>query len=205
LAFHPELLKGTCLGMRIDEYTFLNYNNNEALHISQREKKIFMRCLENVNEELHRCIDRHSRELVTKSIDLLLVYCSRFYERQFIVRNEVNKCLMKKTDKFINEYYLNGKGKSKDLSPTKYFADLLGMSPAYFTDLLKHETGHTVTEYIQAKRMEIAKKWLRETDKTVANIATTLSFSSLEYFCRLLKKVIGYTPDEYRKIYGTGN
>jgi len=198
LAFHPELLSGTFLGMCIDEYTFLNYNNDEALHISQREKKVFMRCLENVNEELHRCIDKYSRELVTKSIDLLLGYCSRFYERQLTVRNEVNKCLMKKMDKIINEYYKNGKGRSKHLPPIKYFADLLGSSPAYFSDLLKLETGHSGTEYIQAKRMKIAKKWLKEADKSVTNIADILGFSSTENFSQLFEKLTGVTPDKYR-------
>lgn len=96
LAFHPELLKGTCLGMYINEYTFLNYSNDEALHISQREKKIFMRYLENIDEELHRSMDKHSHVLVTKSIDSLLNYCTRFYERQFIIRNEENKNILKK-------------------------------------------------------------------------------------------------------------
>jgi len=198
LAFHPDLLCGTCLGMHIEKYTFLKYNNDEALHISSREKKIFMRCLENINEELHRCIDKFSQELVTKSIDLLLNYCSRFYERQFIVRNEDNKQLVKTVDKIIVEYFVDDRFKSKGLPSAKYCAKQLNLSPAYFTDLLKQETGYKVSEYMQTKRMEIAKEWLSETDKSIPLIVTTLGFSSIEYFSRLFEKLTGLTPSEYK-------
>lgn len=198
LVFHPELLIGTCLGIHIDEYTFMNYSNDEALHISMREKKIFMRCLENIEGELQRSIDKYSKVLVTKAIDLLLGYCARFYDRQFIVRSEENKRLIKKTDKVIHEYFLSNNVKSKGLPSAKYCAGLLDMSPAYFTELLKQETGHTVSEYMQSKRIEIAKKWLAEPDKSVATIATMLGFSSPEYFSKLFKRLTGVMPGEYR-------
>lgn len=198
LAFHPDLLTGMCLGMHIEEYTFMNYSNDEALHISIREKKIFMRCLENINEELQRSIDKYSRVLVTKEIDLLLGYCARFYERQFIIRCEENKELIRRADKIINDYFLNNKVKSKGLPSAKYCAELLDMSSAYFTELLKQETGYTVSEYVQSKRMEIAKKWLTQSDKSIPVIATSLGYSSPEYFKQLFEKLIGVTPKDFR-------
>lgn len=200
LAFHPELLKGTCLGMYINEYTFLNYSNDEALHISQREKKIFMRCLENIDEELRRSIDKHSQVLVTKSIDLLLNYCTRFYERQFIIRNEENKNILKKTDRIVNDYFTKNQIRTKGLPSAKYCAGLLNLSPDYFTDLLKQETGHTVDEFVQSKRIDIAKRWISESDKSIAQIACALGYSSSEYFSRLFEKITGYKPEVYRLV-----
>lgn len=198
LAFHPELIRTTSLGMNMEAYTFFSYHKEESLHISEREKKIFMRCVEHIGEELHRSIDRYSGMLVTKSIELLLDYCTRFYERQFIVRCEESKFLVRKTERIINQYFTNSKAARKELPTGKYFAEQLGVSTAYFADLLKHETGQTINEYVEAKRMEIAKRWLVETDKTVLEIANTLSFSSPEYFSCLFRKLTGLTPSEYR-------
>lgn len=191
LAFHPTLVRGTFLGIHLDEYSFMNYSNDEALHISMREKKVFMRCLENISEELHRPIDRYSRELVTRSIDLLLGYCTRFYSRQFITRSEENKLLIKKTERIVYDYYLHPKTKTRGLPSAKYCAGLLHLSPAYFTELLRQETGHTVNEYMQCRRIEIAKRWLAENDKPVAEIASLLGFSSTKYFIRLLERLTG--------------
>ena len=100
LVFHPDLIRGTSLGMHIQDYTFFTYHKTEALHISQREKKVFMRCLEIIGDELQRAIDRHSRILVSRSMELLLDYCMRFYDRQFITRNEENGNILKKVEQW---------------------------------------------------------------------------------------------------------
>lgn len=198
LAFHPELIRNTCLGMHIRDYTFFSYKREENLHVSQREKTILVRCLENINGELQRPVDKHSRILVAKSIELLLDYCTRFYDRQFITRCEKNKELIRKTGQIINDYFANNTIKAKGLPSAGYCAGLLNLSTAYFTDLLKWETGQTMHEYVQSKRIEIAKKWLKETDKTISRIACSLGFSSPEYFIRFFKKITGCTPGDYK-------
>ena len=198
LVFHPELIHNTSLDMHIRDYTFFNYNNKETLHISQREKAILIRCLENINEELQRPIDKYSRTLIAKSIELLLDYCTRFYDRQFITRNEENKNLMKKTERIINDYFTNNIIKTKGLPSMKYCAELLGLSIAYFADLLKWETGQTMLEYVESKRIEIAKKWLLKTNKTIPQVACGLGFSSPEYFNQLFERATGSTPGDYK-------
>ena len=105
LAFHPDLICGTPLGLNIDNYTFFSYQPEEALHISLREKQIILEFMDRINQELERCIDRHSKKIVSKYIELLLDYCVRFYERQFITRNEVNKKIIKQFDKIINNHF----------------------------------------------------------------------------------------------------
>ena len=200
LAFNVEFIQGTYLGMHIDEYTFFSYSNDEALHISQREKKIFIQCLEIINEELHRCIDKNTQVLVTKSIDLLLTYCTRFYERQFIIRDEENKNIIKKASRIVYDYFVNNKAKNKGLPSAKYCSDRLKLSPNYFTDLLKQETGYTVREFIQNRRIEIAKQWIIESDKSISEIACVLGYSSTEYFNRLFEKLTGHKPQEYRLV-----
>ena len=199
LVFHPDLITGTSLGMHIQDYTFFTYHKTEALHISQREKKVFMRCLEIIGDELHRAIDRHSRILVSRSIELLLDYCIRFYDRQFITRNEENRNILKKVEQIVDGCFFAGQIQMKGLPTASHCAEQLKMSSSYFVDLLKHDTGKTFHEYVQFKRIEIAKNWLTKTDKSILQIANGLGFSSSRYFSLLFKRISGCTPGEYRQ------
>ena len=91
LLFHPDLLRGTSLGRNISGYTFFTYEVSEALHLSEQERQVVLDCLQNIQSELKHAIDNHSRTLIVSNIELLLNYSTRFYERQFITRNNVNR------------------------------------------------------------------------------------------------------------------
>ena len=73
------------------EYTFFAYEANEALHLSSRERDLITDCLNKIDQELDQLIDKHTRQLLHSNIELLLNYCTRFYDRQFITRTSVNQ------------------------------------------------------------------------------------------------------------------
>ena len=199
LLFHPDLIKGTSLGAEIKGYNFFSYSSNEALHLSDEEKCIFLDCLEKIKMELAHPIDRLSKRLISRNIQLLLDYCMRFYERQFVTRATANRDVLSRFEDLLNAYFQGGKPQSEGLPTVKYFADKVCLSPNYFGDLIKKETGKTPQEYIKDRLIDVAKGLIAGTDKTISEIAYELGFQYSQHFNRVFKKNVGYTPVEYRR------
>lgn len=198
ILFHPDLIRGTALGKSIKNYTFFSYSVNEALHLSDQERGIVMDCLNKIQIELEHSIDKHSNSLISMNVELLLGYCMRFYERQFITRNEVNKDVLVKFEELLDEYFHGQLPQTQGLPTVKFFADKICLSPNYFGDLIKKETGKSATEHIQSKLIDIAKERILGTEDTMSQISYELGFQYPQHFGRLFKQRVGCTPNEYR-------
>jgi len=96
LVFHPDFIKDTQLGKVIRNYSFFSYEVFEALHLSKKEKDTIVGILQKIAQEIDQNIDRHSKTLVAFNIELLLNYCMRFYDRQFLTRSHANKDILSK-------------------------------------------------------------------------------------------------------------
>ena len=202
ILFHPDLLRGTSLGKSIKKYTFFSYEVNEALHLSEEEISIVMDCLKIIRMELEHGVDKHSKTLLVNHIELLLNYCMRFYERQFITRGKTNRDVLTRFENLLDEYFESALAEQDGLPTVKYFADKLCLSSNYFGDMFKKETGKSPQEYIQEKVIELAKERISDTADTVSQIAYSLGVQYPQHFCRLFKKRVGYTPSEYRAQIG---
>lgn len=198
LAFHPDLLSQTSLKKHIKSYTFFNYRKEEALHLSQRETATITCCLEHIEEELHHPIDTHTSTILARHIELMLDYCARYYERQFITRENKNKSILAHLERMTDAYIAAGKLTSGKLPAAADAGNALKLSEAYLNDLLKFETGKSFSEYIQARQLIAAKRMLLKAQDTPAAIARHLGFPSTQYFCFLFKKLTGVAPNEYR-------
>ncbi len=198
LVFHPDLVHGTSLARAMNYYNFFSYNSNEALHLSDRERQIVLDCFSKIEYELQQNIDKHSKKLIASNIELFLNYCDRFYDRQFITRDNVNKGILEKFEELLNGYFSSDKPKNIGLPSVAYFADELHLSANYFGDLIKRETGKSAKEYIHNKIIDLAKNKAFNSDKTVNQIAYELGFKYPQHFTRLFKTVTGLTPNEYR-------
>ena len=199
LLFHPDIIKGTSLGQEIKSYSFFSYSSSEALHLSEDERSIILDCLRNIKTELVHPVDKLSKRLIARNIQLLLDYCMRFYERQFITRAVANKGILSRFETLLDEYFGNIQ-QDKGLPTVRYFADKVCLSSNYFGDLIKKETGKTAQEYIQNKIVDLAKEKILGTGKNVSQIAYELGFQYPQHFIRLFKKSVGCTPNEYRKF-----
>ena len=200
LVFHPDLIAGTHLGKTIKEYSFFSYEVNEALHLSKKEKETIVDCLEKINAEIDQNIDKHSKTLIVSNIELFLNYCMRFYDRQFITRSNVNKDILVRFEELLNDYFKSGKAQTIGLPSVAYCAEKLHLSPNYFGDLIKKETGHTALDFIQSRLIDEAKVKIFEANQSLSEISYQLGFKYQQHFTRLFKQKTGVTPNEYRHL-----
>lgn len=198
LAFHPDLIRGTSLATKMKDYTFFSYEVSEALHLSEKEEQIVLDCLNKIDFELRQSIDKHSKTLIVSNIELLLNYCIRFYDRQFITRSNVNSDTLVRFEKILDDYFQSKKTQTLGLPSVGYCAERLHLSANYFGDLIKKETGKSAQEYVQLKLMNIAKEKVLDTTKSINEIADELGFKYSQHFTRMFKKTTGLTPNEYR-------
>ncbi len=200
LFFHPEFIRNTSLGKKIMEFTFFQYEENEALHLSTNEENTLTSILRQIENEYQTNIDKHSNQLLISNLELLLNYCKRFYDRQFYTRTNNNKDIITRFEQFLINYYNTKEIKNEGFLTVKYCADKMNLSPNYLSDLLKNETGKNTQEHIYFHLLERAKTLLLGTNNTINEIAFELGFEYPQNLTKLFKNKIGLTPTEYRKV-----
>lgn len=198
IVFHPDLLNRTSLGKNISRYEFFDYTSNEALHLSVAEIEIFRGVLSMIQQELNRSIDKHSKELIVNNIELLLNYCLRFYDRQFITREEINHSVVKKFTALLDQYIAN-QAQQEGFPSVAYFADKCCYSPKYFGELVKTETGRSAKDFISDRMLSAAKQLLNDELLSIKTVSQQLGFEYPQHFIRFFKAKTGQTPSDYRK------
>lgn len=159
---------------------------------------IIINCFHEIKEELQHAIDKHSKQIITANIEVLLNHCVRFYDRQFVTRETVNKDSLTRFEGLLRDYFASDKPQQLGLPSVAWCADQLHLSANYFGDLIKKETGKSAQEYIQLTTIDRAKELLIEGNKSVSEIAYELGFKYPHHLSRLFKKVVGMAPNEYK-------
>ncbi len=200
LLFHPDLLRKSPLAKSIDDYSFFSYDITEALHLSDEEKKSLEEVLAKIEKEYQQNIDRHSQTLVISNIELLLKYCTRYYDRQFYTRENLNKDVLTRFEGLLRTYYSNENQLSIGIPSVSYCGKELNMSPKYLSDLLKKETGKNAKAHIDDYLMNKAKNRLLSSMESVGQIAYGLGFEYTQHFSTMFKAKTGMSPSEYRNL-----
>lgn len=170
------------------------------MHLSEKERQLVLDCFSKIKYELQQGVDKHSKKLITSNIELFLNYCDPFYDRQFITRDNANRGILEKFEELLNGYFRSEMPQLSGLPSVAYFADELHLSPNYFGDLIKKETGKSAQEYIQNKIIEVSKNRMFNLKKSVNEVAYELGFKYPQHFTRLFKQRVGQTPKEFRNV-----
>ncbi|MEM6428432.1 MAG: helix-turn-helix domain-containing protein [Deinococcota bacterium] len=200
LMFHPDLIRRSDLGDKIDSYTFFNYEIHEALHLSEDEKASATDIIHKIEQEYSQNIDRHSQDLIVSNIKLLLDYCTRYFDRQFHMRSNLNQDIVTKFEQFLKGYYNSDKPEELGVPSVAYCGEALNMSPYYLSDLLKKETGRSAQDHIHFFVVEKAKTKLLNSNDSVSSIAYDLGFEYPQHFSKVFKTKTGLSPRDYRSM-----
>ena len=198
LLFHPDLLHGSYLEKKIREYSFFNYRINEALHMTDEEHDIFVSLMRQIQDETEKPHDGMQDAIIVGYIGILLNFCQRFYNRQFLTRKLENSDILMKFDSLLREYFEKELQQKYGIPTVQYCAEQLCMSPNYFGDVIKKATGDTASNHIRQYVVQAAKD-LMATGATITQVADTLGFEYPQHLSRLFKNLCGYTPMEYIK------
>lgn len=201
LIVHSDFLQGHSLSAKIHEYGFFSYASNEALHLSDREEAVIEGLFENLQHEINSATDAHTQEVVLSHIELLLSYCNRFYNRQFITRKTANNSLVAQMESVLNDYFQSGIVVKSGLPTVQYVAQQLNVSTSYLGDMLRYHTGMNTQQHIHNKVIERAKVLLTTTNQSVAEIAYQIGFEHPQSFNKLFKSKTNQSPLEYRQSF----
>ncbi len=196
LLFHPDLLHGTSLEKTIKGYSFFDYRINEALHMTDEEHDLFISLMKQIRDEIERKYDVLQNVIIVGYIELMLNFCQRFYNRQFITRKLENSDTLMKFDNLLRDYFEENRQLSLGLPTVQYCADKLCMSSNYFGDLIKKTTGDTASNYIRHHIIRLAKNRLAA-GTGITQVAYSLGFDYSQHLSRMFKKQTGMTPSEY--------
>lgn len=199
LMFHPDLIRNYPLNKTIKNYGFFSYDVHEALHISEEEDLFVENLALNIEKEYRSRIDNYSANVIVSTLELLLNYCNRFYNRQFITRKTANNDLLFRFDDVLTNYF---KDNSKHGLPTvNVLAQELNVSQSYLSDMLRTVTGQNAQQHIHNRLIEEAKTILTSTNKSVSEIAFLLGFEYPQSFNKLFKKKTDLSPLEFRQSF----
>ena len=201
LLIHPDFLLSYPIAKKIKSYGFFSYSANEALHLSEKEKKTIITIFKSIEEELNSRIDDFSQDVIITQIELLLNYSNRFYKRQFITRKVLNNGLLQKLEELLEEYFNDKVTMLKGLPTVQYLSDHLNVSPSYLSDLLRSLTGQNAQQHIHQKLIEKAKEKLSGTNLSVSEVAYELGFEHSQSFNKLFKAKTKVSPLAFRKMF----
>ena len=196
MLFHPDLIHGTQLEKDIRNYSFFDYSVNEALHMNETEREIVASIFKRIKSEVENPHDDLQDDILTSYISLLLKYCQRFYNRQFITRKLSNNDILSRFDSFLKGYFAENRQISNGLPTVGVCAEHLCMSVNYFSDLIKKMTGESPGRLIRQFVIRLIKNELAS-GLTVAEAAYRLGFEYPAHLSRMFKKETGMTPSEY--------
>ncbi len=201
LVVHPDFLYRYPIASQIKNYGYFSYLSNEALHLSEREEKSIIDIFENINREIDANMDAYTQDLLVSNIDLLLKYCDRYYNRQFLTRKKNNSDYLIKFETILDSYFKTDDLLINGVPNVQTIAADLNLSANYLSDMLKVQTGQTTQQHIQNRLIQKGKELLSNTSLSVSEIAYKLGFEHPQSFHRLFKNKTEMSPMEFRQSF----
>jgi AraC family transcriptional activator of pobA len=201
LVIHPDFMQGFSLAQEIRQFGYFSYAVNEALHLAEEEEQTITLLMADIARESQLAIDNFSQPIIIKQIELLLSYCDRFYNRQFLTRKQAGNNYLSRFEQLLEDYFNNPETEGSTIPGVSFFAGKMNLSANYLSDMLRNNTGQGAQQHIQQKLINKAKALLSSTDLSVSEIAYRLGFEYPQSFSKLFKTKTSKTPKQFREIF----
>ena len=201
LLLHPDFLRNYALARSIKNYGFFSYSANEALYLSEKEKKTVREVFDHIQDELNNNIDEFSHDVLISQLEVLLNYSNRYYKRQFITHKAVHHDVLTQLETLLDDYFNGEQGLTKGLPTVQYLAEQLHFSARYLSDMLRSLTGQNTQQHIHDRVIEKAKEYLTTDNLTVAEVAYQLGFEHPQSFNKIFKKKTNLTPLAFKQSF----
>lgn len=143
----------------------------------------------------HREPVEYSPLVCRASLHLLLASLIRDHRTYFERKDSVMPKISSPIEKSLAAIHEN----LEDPPSVEALAELSFMSESSFRKRFRDEVGGSPHDYIIQRRVEEAKRLLRQRDKSIIDIALDLGFSSSQYFATVFKRKTGVSPKQFRE------
>lgn len=164
------------------------------IHLNGTEYTNLISLMHNLIEE-----QEHSKfgKLYMKSglLQIILVLLGRLQTRNLSRLNQYSD----RKKKLINDALAYIENHLEEITSATEVAEKLFLSPAYFRSLFKDITGMTPTDYLNRMRVIHSLEYLEREDLSIAEAASKVGIYDSNYYSRLFKKIMGYSPRYFKK------
>ncbi|WP_317235766.1 helix-turn-helix domain-containing protein [Niabella hibiscisoli] len=171
------------------------------MFLSEKEEALLMGIFKGIEQEYQSGIDQFTQNIIIAQIEVLLNYCERFYQRQFITRKKSGHQILERLEQALDECFASDDLINKGVPTAQHIASQLHITPNYLGSLLKALTGLTTQQHIHNKLIEKAKEKLSTTALSVSEIAYELGFEHAQSFSKLFKNKTNLSPLEFRQSF----
>lgn len=169
--------------------------NDPVIPLSEEYAQILLRDIQNISARIADTGHKFYRELIG-SLALTMIY-DLFH---FYTQSHASTFATDRSMYIVKELIaLLESGRSKAYREVSYYAEQLNVTPKYLSDTVKHQTGKSVTYYIDRYTVPMVKEYLNNPNLSIVQIAEEMNFTSLSYFSRYVTKHLGMSPKAYRE------
>ncbi|WP_431803116.1 response regulator transcription factor [Halobacillus andaensis] len=164
-----------------------------VLMIRELEKHIFGEFVQSSHYRLQEEVDVNIYNSYKQIEQLFLNDLMEYARSKKLTAEGRQSGLIKKAVIYIQDHY------NEDLKAAE-IADVINVSPNYFSQLIKQETGKHFNEFLHEIRINQAKELLKETPYRIMEIAEMVGYKDYKYFVQIFKRKVDLTPTQYRKV-----
>jgi AraC family transcriptional regulator, transcriptional activator of pobA len=193
ILFKPEFISTNSVHSRLlKDFPFFSHLNTPFISLDRKQSNFFEDLIRKIQVE-HENYSTHSHQIIQHYLNILFLKAGESYQPA-----DSPKPLKNRDREIFDEFSVLTQRHHLEWKSVKQYAEKLHITPKYLSETVKNVSGQSALSHIHQAQINHAKALLRQTSKTVTEIAYDLNFDNPEYFSVFFKRVSGESPSQYR-------